>query len=67
MQQLILDDNALSDRGALALAAAIRAPDALPCLTGLWMERTGVGEAGRRALAEAVQSTGREIDIEWVL
>ena len=29
------------------------------------MERTGVGEAGCRALDEAEQSTGREIEIVY--
>ena len=54
---MLLDDNALDDRGALALAKALRSR-ALPCLTDLLVAQTGIGAAGRRALDEAVESTG---------
>ena len=65
LHSLELDNNKLGDRSAQALAAAICAPGALPSLPGIFMEGNGVGEAGRRALDEAVQSTGRRFQIMY--
>ena len=42
LQALVLDDNVLGERGAAALAAAIRA-GAVPALARLHVKRTGHG------------------------
>ena len=48
---------------ATALAAALAALPA--CFFGISLQRTQLGAEGRRALAEAVRATGRDIDLRY--
>ena len=58
----VLDGNAIGEAGGTALAAAI---PSMPSLAGLYVINTNLGEGGRRALDEAVQATGRAIEVEY--
>ena len=65
LQRLVLDDNALGDGAAAALAAAISA-NALPNLAQLELEGdNNVSDAGRKALDDAKEAAGSEVEITF--